>query len=117
MGRGKGYSGKDAELLQRLKHENKMLKRQISRLRKQLERVDLEQYQNLREIEEKNKKEEREFTLKTLEEQWKCYTCGDGVMRLKLWNRRDGLKYQRICDSCGNRTKVKPYKDGVKGVE
>ncbi len=111
------YSSKEIDLLQRLKRENSVLKRQISRLRKQLERLDLEQYQNLREIEDKNKIEERELTLKQLEEQWKCYQCAEGVMRLKLWNRRDGLKYQRMCDACGNRTKVKPYKDGVKGVE
>ena len=121
MGKGNKNCDKEASVLQKLKTENKMLKRQLARIRKQLERVDLEHYENVKEIVDKHEKEYQEVQFQEeteqLEKRWKCFECVDGVMRLKILTRRDGLKYYRMCDCCSNRTKAKPYNKRIQGVE
>lgn len=121
MSKGRRDRTKEYDQVQKLKSENKLLKRQIARLRKQLDRIDVEHFQNLKEIVKKQRKEDldlyKEEEHKSLEEKWKCHKCDDGVLRIVIIDRRNGVFYFRRCPSCGNRTKVKPYTEDVKGVK
>lgn len=115
------YSDSEQDDLQRLKRENDKLKRQISALRKQLARIDINRYENLQDLIHKYDKQEAEEILakeqKSNEEKWKCYHCQDGVLRLKIYQRLDGIFYNRKCDQCPNKTKLKKWNDDIEGVE
>lgn len=119
MGKRK-MSGHDIELLERLKRENKSLKKQLARLQKQLNRIDLDRFQNLEEIVEAQYKEEKELHQKTkrdqLLEKWKCFHCDDGYIHLIVVNRPDGVYYFRRCRECGHKTKLQKYNENVEGV-
>lgn len=54
-----------------------------------------------------------------LEDKWKCYTCSIGVMRLLIFNNREGTQYFRKCSNqkCSNRTKPQPYNEFVEGIK
>lgn len=104
----------------KLQEENKRLKKQISKLRKVISRLDFEQYQNVREIVEAQERQDEEFIKdqrqKSLEERWKCFKCEDGVMRLLVVHRAGNPYYLRKCDCCTNKTKMKKYTDEVEGA-
>ena len=120
----KSKNKKELDDLQRLKYENKALKRQISRLNKQLSRLDLDRYQNLQEIVEVQCKEEQDLHKKTkrqlLLEKWACFDCRDegeeGYLRLIIINRPDGVFYLRRCRECGRKTKLQKYNNTVSGI-
>jgi septal ring factor EnvC (AmiA/AmiB activator) len=120
---GKSRKGIDKEYseIQRLKHENRELKRSLSRLRKQLDRVDLEQYENIKELVEIQAEEERarDHTkdLESLKQRWVCHKCQGDYLRIIIISRRDGVHYFRKCGSCPNRTKVKKYTNEVEGIK
>jgi hypothetical protein len=109
--------GGEYDLLDRMKHENQKLKRENARLKKLLNRVDLERFSNMQEVVEKQHKEDLAMDKakgrKRLEARWKCHKCSDGVLKPYAVERRDGLFYYRSCTLCPNRTKLKPYKEGV----
>lgn len=106
---------------QRYRKEIEKLKRENSRLRKLLARIDLEQHLNLKEAVLKKEKEdqvEKAIKKQNKEEQaWRCYQCHEGTLRLKIFEMRDGARYYRKCDSCPNRTKGKKYTPDVRGVK
>jgi hypothetical protein len=114
---------KDYSENQRLKNENQKLKRQLERLRKQLARVDLEVYTNIKEAIEAQQREdivfEKEETERNrkvlLKKQWECFKCCEDYLRLVVVQRLDGDFYFRKCPACGNRTKIKPFTENVKG--
>lgn len=112
---------KEQDQLDKLKRENKRLKRNISSLRKQIARIDLDRYHNIRELLDKYEIEEREEELQRQEElakeEWKCHDCGRDYLRLVIFNRRDGTFYFRKCFTCNKRTKTQKYHDKVKGIE
>lgn len=64
MARNKKYNDKEYDLLQRLKHENEKLKKQNKRLKKQLQRIDIDRYENLKDIIYKHYQEDAEEQLK-----------------------------------------------------
>lgn len=104
--------------VQKLKAENKALKRHITRLRKQIIKADLERTEinSLLEREELLAKEEEKKKInKELEKKWQCHKCSHGVLKLYLIQRRDGVFYYRKC-ICGNRTTTKKYHDKVDGI-
>jgi len=111
---------KEQNQLQRLQRENEKLKRTIASLRKQLSRLDIDQYQNLKEIIESqevfetnlNKQEE----LNKLKKKWECHGCGRDYLKLIIVPRLDGVRYFRRCTTCGNRTKMKKYTEDVEGL-
>lgn len=107
--------------VQRLRHENKRLKNQISQLRKQLSRVDIDRFQNLKDLIESQEREDQAETKaeeqKKIEQDWKCFECKSGTIRLVVLERKDGVFYYRICDRCPKRTKIKRYNSDVKGVK
>lgn len=102
--------GTEFDQLARLKYENKKLKRQIKQLRKVIDRLDLDRYNNVKRILEQNERLEKEEARRLLKEQlekkWKCWDCNDGVLHRKEVLRRDGAFYYRLCDNCKKRTKL-----------
>ena len=69
--------------------------------------------QTLEEIE--NEKQQK---FSDLEKKWKCFKCDIGLMKLLIYTNREGTQYLRKCSNpkCLNRTKPKPYNDGVEGL-
>ena len=126
MGRGKKNFRADKEYdeNQKLKAENQKLKKQISSLRKQLSRVDIDRYQNLKDLVIKQAKEDEEMAKvragKKLRDKWKCHECGEGYLRIILLPMLDKVKYIRKCSNfptCRHQTKAKVYIKGqVKGI-
>jgi len=99
------------DLVDRLKHENQKLKRQISQLRKQLSRLDLTKYNNIKELVDKQESEDKEEAKQEHQEQikkiWECFECRNDCLRMVTFERRDGVFYYRKCNSCGHRTELK----------
>lgn len=119
---GRGHSRKPAkeyELLDKLKHENKKLKTEVKRLRKELDKNRIH-YENITDLLEQqaseeiqvSKKEERSELLK----RWKCHCCEFGIMKLIIIPRPDGPRYLRKCTECDNRTRLKKYTEDVEGI-
>ena len=96
---------KEYDEVQQLKHENKKLKRQNARLRKLLDRIDLNRLDELKEEEE---------VAKERDEVWRCFDCGKGTLRMKTIELRDGMRYYRECDVCEKRTKMQRLTKDVK---
>ena len=117
----KKESRSDFSSEQRLKKENEKLKRQISQLKKIISRIDIDQYKNLKEVIGKHESEDiRDQEIKDQQKQqdaWKCYDCIDGILRLRFFENRLGMKYYRQCDNCSKRTKAKNYHKDVKGIK
>lgn len=121
MGRRNRYADKELDQLEKLKYENKRLKKQISSLRKQLQRIDIDRHDNLRDLIDKFALEDHEEEIKAqkekLKKQWECHECGVGFMMIHPVVRQDGTFYYRKCTECSNRTKLKPYTKDVKGIK
>lgn len=109
--KGRKFRGSsEYDLIERLKQENKKLKQQISQLRKQLSRIDLDRYQNLRDLIIKYDKLEDQEAMKDaiedLKEVWKCFECKEGYLMMMTYERNDGVHYFRKCNNCSHRTKM-----------
>lgn len=107
-------------MLEKLKEENKKLKRQISSLRKQIDRLDLdsERFNQLRDLANLQYEEEKRIKKdKKLKELWRCFDCGEGFLKLVIVPKRDGASYFRKCNNCSKRTKLKKYDDTVEGLK
>jgi hypothetical protein len=101
---------------QRLLHENQQLKRQISALRKQIARLDLDRYSTIKDLIEEGyqgeKADEGKQILDNLKKIWACHCCIDGFLEIFIFNRAGETHYYRICSNaplCLNRTKSQPY--------
>jgi predicted RNase H-like nuclease (RuvC/YqgF family) len=117
MSRRRNYADSEQDQLQRLKHENAKLKRELGKLRRQISKLDLDRFASFKdaldrideiEMEQEAKKQEKLVD----KNKWKCWDCSTGTLRLKIWDRLDGPHYQRKCDSCNKRTKMKKYEPG-----
>lgn len=98
--------------IQKLKEENKSLKRQIAQLRKLVSRLDVDRLDTVKDIlleEEVSKK-----TIEKIEEKWRCFECNKGKLEMHTINRLDGLHYYRKCNLCNNRTRLKKWTPDVK---
>lgn len=105
----------------RLVHENQKLKREISSLRKQLARIDLDRHDYVKNIvEEHYAKEDAEDNthkmLESMKNYWKCHECKSGYLEINLYTRMDGVFYYRQCSECSNRTKSQKYDENVTGI-
>lgn len=119
MSRRRRYADGELDELQYLKDRLKKQAREISKLRKQISRFDLDRFQSFKEALDRIDEIEMEQTAKRKERQvskdkWRCWDCADGHLRLKIWDRLDGAHYQRVCDSCGKRTTMKKWTPEVK---
>lgn len=107
---------------QRLIHENRVLKRQVASLRKQLARLDLDRYPNLKETIEQHYQEDRQQEgqdiLERLKQEWRCKQPGcDGYLEIILYNKINATWYYRKCNGCIHRTPSQKYNpDEVKGI-
>jgi hypothetical protein len=108
---------------QRLHEENQQLKRQISSLRKQIARLDLDRFDVVKELIEEHYQEDKALEgkaiLDKLKKSWACRECADGHLEIFVHNRGGEPWYYRVCSNapeCGNRTKSQPYTPQVKGI-
>jgi len=120
MGRGKSPknpSAREQNELRKYKQQVKLLKRQLSRYKKLLNRIDYEQFVNLSEAVSAQHKEETTLKkeLKQIDyaERWKCFECEDDWLRLVIFYRVNEPRYFRKCPSCGNKTKTQKLTDDV----
>lgn len=117
----RNFNKKEQDILQKLQRENEKLRRTIQSLRKQMSRIDIDEYQNLREIIESQEtfdsETERKNELKKLKERWLCRVCSTDYLRLVMVPRLDGVFYFRRCANCGNKTKLKKYTEEVEGID
>ena len=106
--------------MQRLRAENRKLKQQISQLRKQISRIDLDRFQNLKDLLDSQEADSRQEEIKEAVEQdkreWACHDCKTGTLFLTVFERRDGVFYFRQCGSCPKRTRTKRYTSDVRGI-
>ena len=121
MGKSK-RSDREFSREKKLIHENRILKRQIASLRKQLARLDLDRYSNLKETIEQHYQEDREQEgkgiLERLKQEWRCKQPGcEGYLEIFLFNKINCTYYYRKCNCCPNRTPSQKYDpDQVKGI-
>ena len=109
---------------QRLIHENRVLKRHVASLRKELARVDLDRYKNLKETIDQHYQDDRaqegRDILEKVKNEWKCHEPGcDGFLEIFTYNKVGNTWYYRICSSapaCKNRTKSQKYDPSVRGI-
>lgn len=120
---GKSMRGsKEYSREQKLAHENKRLKRELSQLRKQLARLDLDRFDSIREILEEHSEEDKPQTsqefLENLKKTWACNENGcQGYLEIILYNKIDNVWYYRKCVNCSHRTKSQKYDPlRVKGI-
>ena len=110
MGRSK-YTDKEIELLDKLKHENRKLKRALKAARKMLDRYQVAEKKGL--IEEDiivpSKKRQKE---KELRDKWQCYECDGGILELIIV----GNRYFRKCNVCGKHTRSQIWDESVEGI-
>lgn len=108
---------KELDQLQKLKYENQKLKRENSRLRKLIQRGQADQDLLHELVQQKNEEEELAQQQKIEENQWRCWTCSRGILKIHTMPRRDGVFYWRICSNpdCKKHTKLQPYTKDVKG--
>ena len=117
--RGDKEFSREKQLVQ----ENRILKRQISSLRKQLARVDLDRYSNLKETIEKHYREDEaqqgQDILDKIKQEWACHEaeCG-GFLEIFTYNKMGTIWYYRVCSNapkCKNRTLAQKHTPEVKG--
>ena len=106
---------------QKLIYENRILKRQVASLRKQLARLDLDRYSNLKETIEQHYQEDKEQEgkdiLDRLKQEWRCREPGcEGYLEIICYNRVDSTWYYRKCNCCSNRTPGQKYTPEVRGI-
>lgn len=106
---------------QKLTHENKRLKREVSSLRKQLARLDLDRFTNVKELIEESYTAGQESAgkevIETLKKTWACEECKEGYLEIILYNKLQDTWYYRKCTCCPHRTKAQKYDPNqVKGI-
>jgi hypothetical protein len=117
MGRRNG--DKELDQLQRLKYENQKLKKENSRLRKLIQRGQADQDLLHELITKQNEESELEQKEKLLKNKWRCYECSEGVLKIHIMKRLDGIFYWRCCSNpeCGHKTKLQRYTKDVEGIK
>lgn len=106
---------------QKLVHENKKLKRIISSLRKELCRIDVDRYSQVKEMIEETYQDERfqegQNILELLKKEWACKepAC-TGYLEIITYNKIDTTWYYRKCSECPKRTPSQKYSQDVKGI-
>ena len=113
MGNGRGFkTDKEYDYIDKLKHENKKLKRELKAARKLLDRYQVAEQCGLFDGEKilPSKKRQKE---KNMYEQWKCHDCGKGTLKLIFI----GPFYFRRCDICNKTTKRKKIHNELLGIK
>jgi hypothetical protein len=116
---GRRNADKELDQLQRLKYENQKLKKENSRLRKLIQRGQADQDLLQELIEKQNAEVELEQQEKVLKNKWGCHECNEGVLKIHIMKRLDGVFYWRLCSNpnCGHKTKLQRYTKDVEGIK
>ncbi len=109
---------------QKLIKENRELKRELSHLRKQISRLDLEGLEAAKQMcfdhEEKERLNETmgnpSANIEYLKKIWECNDCRNGWLEITLYSKTGQTHYYRKCTNCNNRTKGQRYDESVKGI-
>jgi hypothetical protein len=83
-------------------------------------RIDVDRFQNLKELLDSQDRQEQEEVSREREvKMWSCWECKQGILKLIIMERRDGVFYLRKCDNklCHKQTKPQKYHDDVKGIK
>lgn len=118
---GKNTRGqKEFSKERKLAYENSRLKRQVSSLRKQLARLDLDRHGYVKEIIEEHyqleEAQEGQDILEKVQKEWECHECRQGFLEICVYNKPDGTWYYRKCSNCVHRTASQKYSPTVKGI-
>ena len=121
MGKSKRNTyDKEYSEIQKLRRENDRLKKSISSLRKQIQRIDLDRYSNIADLLAKQDREEQEIVhaeaIETLKKKWACKECGKGHLEIICFNKLEEEWYYRQCTGCDNRTRAQRYHDKVTAI-
>lgn len=120
---GKSRRGqKERSREQELKYENSKLRRDVSSLRKQLARIDLDRHSYVRDIVEEHLAGEEQsidstHLLEKMKARWKCHECHEGHMEIFVYSKIGQPWYYRQCSNCPNRTKSQPHHKNVEGIK
>lgn len=105
-----------------LEIENRQLKRRYAGTRKEFARMDLDRHSYVKDIIEEHLTEEQNSidSTKLLEKmisKWRCREtgCPGHLEIVKFSTHGDQTRYYRQCNECENRTKGKPWHQGVEG--
>lgn len=110
---------------QRLVKENRQLKRELSHLRKQISRMDLEGLEAAKQMvfdhEEKDRLNlelgEPVSNLEALKKEWACKESNcTGYLEINLYSKLTETWYYRRCMVCNKRTKSQRYGPNVRGI-
>lgn len=111
MARKSKYTDREQDIIDKYKRENQKLKEQISKLRKQISRIDLDRYENIKNLINQDEASEKQSTQEVgdseIKKLWHCFHCDSDHLRMVTFERRDGIFYYRKCNSCNHRTKTK----------
>jgi len=108
--------------IRELEIENRQLKRRYAGTRKEFARMDLDRHTYVKDIIEEHLAEEQDSidSTKLLEKmvsKWRCHSPGcSGHLEVVMFSTYgDQTRYYRQCNECANRTKGKPWHQGVEG--
>ena len=113
----RNLSFKEEDQLQKFKRENKSLKIDVARLRKELEKLHI-RYSNLDDAVQAQYEETvtPKARMEDLKKKWACHKCKEGHLKLVIINRMDGTFYIRKCNLCPHKTRLKKYTENVEGI-
>ncbi len=98
---------------QRLSKENKQLKQELGRLKKQFARLDLDRFDSVKEMLEEHNSEDAPQTgtqlLESLKQKWLCNDCRQSHLEIVIFTKMGQPHYFRKCTNCPNRTKSQCY--------
>lgn len=107
----------DFSLEDRLKKENRQLKREVKRLRNLLNRCNPTRVEYLEGLADEQRKFDKTIKRERdrAREKWLCHECGRGYMMPRIFKRKDGDFYYRLCNNeeCEHRTKMKKLTSDV----
>ena len=113
------HKEKELSQLQTARREIEKLKREVSSLRKQLTRLDLDRHSYVRDIvEEHYTRENNEAAMEIIESSksfWKCRECSEGFLEIMEYPKMGISWYYRKCSNCKHRTKSQQLTPNVKG--
>lgn len=118
---GKSRRGsKEFSKEQKLAKENKALKRELSKLRKEFARLDLDRFTNvsqmIAEAYQEGQEEAGQDVINVLKKQWECKECPGGFLEIIIYNKISEPWYYRKCSCCPNRTKSQKYNPSIQGI-
>lgn len=110
---------KELDQLQKLKYENQQLKKENAKLRKLIQRGQADQELLHELVQQKEHEEELAQAEKVAHNKWRCFECNEGILKIHLFKRLDGVFYWRKCSNpnCDKHTTLKRYTKDVEGVK